>query len=83
MLTGLQIRMARSALRWSGQELARRADMALKTIQRLEAVDGIPPSHSATLTELRSIFEAAGIEFIGTPDDGPGIRIHAQPNHDA
>lgn len=25
---------------------------------------------------LKATLEAAGVEFIGTPDDGPGIRIH-------
>ena len=26
---------------------------------------------------IKKTLEAAGIEFIGTPDEGPGIRIHA------
>jgi hypothetical protein len=25
--------------------------------------------------ELRRAFEAAGVEFIGTPEDGPGVRL--------
>jgi len=78
MLTGQQIRMARSALRWSAQELADRTGLALKTVQRIEAVNGIPPSHTVTLVDLQAILEAAGIEFIGTPDDGPGIRIYVR-----
>jgi hypothetical protein len=27
------------------------------------------------LAEIRRVLEAAGIEFIGTPEDGPGIRL--------
>jgi hypothetical protein len=27
---------------------------------------------------LKATLEAAGIEFIGTPDDAPGIRIHGK-----
>ena len=36
MLTGQQIRMARSALKWSARELAERTGLAMKTIQRIE-----------------------------------------------
>ena len=76
MLTGQQIRMARSALKWSARELADRTGLAMKTIQRIEATDGTPSSYTSTLTDLKACFEAAGIEFIGTPDDRPGIRIN-------
>ena len=80
MLTGQQIRMARSALKWSARELAERTGLAMKTIQRIEAIDGTPSSYSSTLTDLKACFESAGIEFIGSPDDGPGIRIRtSQP----
>ena len=78
MLTGQQIRMARSALKWSARELAERTGLAMKTIQRIEATDNTPASYSSTLTDLKSCFESAGIEFIGTPDDAPGVRIHTQ-----
>jgi hypothetical protein len=30
----------------------------------------------ANLEALKRALEAAGIEFIGTPDDAPGILIH-------
>jgi transcriptional regulator with XRE-family HTH domain len=75
MLTGLQIRAARAALGWSAAALAEKAGVAMKTIARFEQVDGVPPSRSATLAEIRRVLEAAGIEFIGTPEDGPGIRL--------
>jgi len=77
MLTGQQIRMARSALKWSARELGERTGLAMKTIQRIEASDGTPSSYSSTLAELKACFETAGIEFIGTPDDRPGIRINS------
>jgi hypothetical protein len=28
------------------------------------------------LHQIITVLEAAGIEFIGSPDDAPGIRIH-------
>jgi hypothetical protein len=46
-----------------------------KTIERLEQSDGIPPSRSQTLVDLKKTFEAAGIEFTGTPEEGPGLRL--------
>ena len=76
MITGLQIRAARAALGWSATELAEKAEIAMKTIARFEQVDGIPPSRSSTLIEVQRALEAAGIEFIGTPEDRPGIRIN-------
>ena len=79
MLTGQQIRMARSALKWSARELAELTGLAMKTIQRIEATDSTPSSYSSTLTDLKVCFEAAGIEFIGTPEDGPGVRIRTSP----
>lgn len=75
MITGLQIRAARAALGWSATELAKRSNIAMKTVARLEQSDGIPPSHSSTLHEIKKTLESAGIEFVGAPDDGPGIRI--------
>jgi transcriptional regulator with XRE-family HTH domain len=76
MLTTEQIRMARGALRWSAQRLSDEAGVALKTIQRIEGHDGVPASHTQTLRAIQHAFEAAGIEFIGAPDDRPGIRLN-------
>lgn len=76
MITGLQIRAARGALGWSASQLAEKAGVALRTIARFEETDGIPPSRTNTLVDVVKTLEAAGIEFIGTPDDGPGIRLH-------
>jgi predicted transcriptional regulator len=78
MLTGFQIRAARAGLRITAKELAGRAGVSLPTIQRFETVDGVPPSRSSTLLDVKAALEAAGIEFIGTPDDSPGIRMRPQ-----
>lgn len=80
MLTTQQIRMARGALRWSAQRLSDEAGVALKTIQRIESLDGVPPSHTQTLQAIQQALEAAGVEFIGTPTDAPGIRLHGKPD---
>lgn len=75
MITGSQIRAARAALRWTTEELAEKAGLASRTIKRFEQENGVPASRSATLVEIQKALEAAGIEFIGAPDDGPGIRL--------
>jgi hypothetical protein len=52
------------------------AGVASKTVRRLEGEHGVPKTTTATLTKIQTALEAAGIEFIGVPDDGPGIRVH-------
>ncbi len=76
MLSGVQIRMARNALRWSVKDLADRSDVSTSTITRAETVDGVPKTTRANLMALKDTLEAAGIEFVGTPDNAPGIRLH-------
>ena len=75
MISGAQIRAARAALAWSAQELSDRSGVSLRTLLRFEQVDGVPPSRSSTLIDVQKALEAAGIDFIGTPEDRPGIRI--------
>jgi hypothetical protein len=55
--------------------LASIAGVGTQTIKRFEVVEGIPQSRTQTLLEVKAAFEAAGIEFIGTPEDSPGIRL--------
>ena len=80
MITGTQIRMARSALRWSASDLASACDVAERTIIRIEAADGIPKSRTDTIMAIQSALETAGIEFIGDAGEGPGVRLWAKPN---
>ena len=79
MITGSQIRAARSVLKWSIEELSDHSGVGARTIKRFEAANGIPPSRSSTLHDVKSALEAAGIEFIGTPTDRPGIRLLIAP----
>ena len=59
----------------TASQLAERADVTWKTIQRFETADGIPPSRSGTLDRVKSALETAGIEFIGDPLTSPGVRL--------
>ena len=76
--TGPQLRAARNGLGWSIQQLAEFSGISVRTIIRYEDCSGVPASRSGNLETLITNLEAAGIEFIGTPEDGPGIRIHAK-----
>ena len=70
--------MARSAIGWSAEYLASECGIASKTVRRLEAQDGPLSTASKSVAKIRTALEAAGIEFIGTPENGPGIRIHSK-----
>ena len=75
MITGLQIRTARAALGWSAKLLAQQSDVGLRTVLRVEASDEIPAVHTLTISKLEKTLKDAGIEFIGSPESGPGVRL--------
>jgi transcriptional regulator with XRE-family HTH domain len=75
MITGHQIRAARSLLGWTSAEAAKRSGIARNTILRLETYESVPPSRTQSIIDLKRIFEEAGIEFIGAPGEGPGVRL--------
>lgn len=75
MISTSQIRAARALLRWSAEELSVHAGVGVATIRRLELQDGVPSSNAKTLQEIQKAFESAGVEFVGTPDDRPGVRL--------
>jgi transcriptional regulator with XRE-family HTH domain len=65
MISGEQLRAARSLLRWDQSTLAVAADVSVETIKRLEKVKG--PLFTATGTTLHAItnaLAARGIEFV-------------------
>ena len=74
MITSGQIRAARALLKWTGKELAKASGVAFSTLMRLEAGEGVPGAQAKTLDAIQKAFESAGIEFIGTPDSGAGVR---------
>ena len=48
--------------------------MAFSTLMRLETGEGVPAAQAKTLDAIQKAFEKAGIEFIGTPEEGAGVR---------
>jgi len=74
LITSDQIRAARALLRWSGKDLAEKTSLGFSTLMRLEVLDGVPSAQAKTLENIQKAFEKAGIEFIGSPDEGAGVR---------
>ena len=72
--------MSRAALGWSVSKLSERSSVSVSTIKRLESEEGFKKATEANLRLIRETLEAAGIEFVGEADDGPGVRLWAKPN---
>jgi len=75
-LKSLQIRAARSVLRWSAEDLARETALGLATIRRAENSEDFTSLTSANDLAVRRTLEAAGVEFIDENGGGAGVRLH-------
>lgn len=75
MITSAQIRAARALLDWSRQTLSDSSGVGISALMRLESANGIPGGNIKTFEAVQNAFEKAGIQFIGAPDDGPGVRL--------
>ncbi len=75
MITSDQIRAARALLKWSAEDLANEAGVGIATVRRFELDKGVPSGQVRILGALKATLEAGGIEFIGTPEDRPGVRL--------
>ncbi|MBB2974283.1 helix-turn-helix transcriptional regulator [Mesorhizobium sp. RMAD-H1] len=71
------MRAARALIGISQAELARRAGVSVPTIKRCESEgEKIPVVSSETQQKIRTVLEAAGIEFIPEDSDGGvGVRL--------
>jgi hypothetical protein len=78
LITSDQIRAARALLRWSSANLSEFSGVGTATIKRLEVMSGVPTGHVRTLMAIKAAFETAGIEFLGKPEDGAGVRFKAR-----
>jgi transcriptional regulator with XRE-family HTH domain len=78
MITGVQIRTARAALGWSVAKLATASCVSARTINRIEAESADFNTTPGNLKLIRETLETAGVEFIGAPGAGPGVRLWAK-----
>ena len=78
LITSNQIRAARALIRWTAKDLADSSGVAISTIKRMEVMEGVPAGNIKTLSAIQAALEQAGIEFIGSPNDSPGVRLRTQ-----
>ncbi len=82
MITASQLRAARALLGIDQRELARRSDLSVPTIQRMEASDGVIRGIVDSLMKLVGALDAAGIALIdegtASQEGGRGVRLKAQ-----
>jgi transcriptional regulator with XRE-family HTH domain len=74
LITSGQIKAARALLGITTNKLAELSGVAFTTIIRIESSDGVPSGQVKTLNAVQTALEKAGIEFIGTPESGAGVR---------
>lgn len=77
VIAALQLRAARAVLGYSVAHVAEVTSIGTATLKRYEAAEGVPKARKGHLLTLKSFYERAGMEFIGSPEDGPGIRVRA------
>ncbi len=74
MITSGQIKAARALTGMTATRLAELSGVAYTTVVRMESSDGIPSGQVKTLDAVQKVLEGAGVEFIGTPESGAGVR---------
>jgi hypothetical protein len=48
----------------------------------MESMEGVPSGNVKTLLLFIRAFEKAGVEFIGSPEDSPGVRLIKKDSSD-
>lgn len=72
-ITPAQSRAARALLNWSQPELANASGTGLSTIRDFETGKRQPIANN--LAAIRTALESAGVIFIASNGDGPGVRL--------
>lgn len=60
----------------TAKDLASLCGVGVATIRRFELMDGVPSGNARSLDLIQKALESLGIEFIGGPDEAPGVRLH-------
>jgi transcriptional regulator with XRE-family HTH domain len=75
-MKGVQLRMARAALRLTVREAARASGVSHDTVVRIEADQALKDS---TVRKVRAALEAAGVIFLDDNGEGPGVKLRRKP----
>lgn len=72
--------MARGALEWGTQDLARAAGVGVNTVNRFETGQD---ARMSSVEKMKHALEAAGIIFIAENGEGVGVRLRKRPDNAA
>ncbi len=75
MIISEQIRAARQLVKVTAEDLAAASGVGVATIRRYELMSGVPSGNARSIEAIQRALEACGVEFIGTPEDRPGVRL--------
>jgi len=75
VITSEQIRAASQLIRITAVQLAKSSGVGVATIRRFELMTGVPSGNARLVESIQRALEEAGVEFVGTPDDRPGVRL--------
>jgi transcriptional regulator with XRE-family HTH domain len=75
LITSEQIRAARQLIRITADDLASKSGVGVATIRRFELMGGVPSGNARSVESIQAALEQMGVEFIGTPEDRPGVRL--------
>jgi len=70
-----QIRAARALLGWSQDRLAKKADIGLATLRRIEQKEGIAKGNFSNIIKIQKALEQAGIHFTEDDTGEIGVRM--------
>jgi hypothetical protein len=62
-------------IRITAEGLALISGVGIATIRRYELMSGVPAGNARSVEAIQNALEEAGIEFVGTPEDRPGVRM--------
>ncbi len=74
-ITGRQLAAARALLGIGQVELAQRANVSAPTLRRMEDSEGPAKGMKNNVASVVAALESAGIIFIDSNGNGPGIRL--------
>ncbi len=79
-ITFEQIHASKAMIRWPVDDLVATSGLSLSSIRRIEALTELPQAQSMrTVLAIKEAFELAGVEFIGSLTDNPGVRLKTKP----
>jgi len=59
----------------TADDLASKSGVGVATIRRFELMAGVPSGNARSVEAIQAALEEMGVEFIGTPEDRPGVCL--------